>query len=155
MDDSANWSSGISGPGSLFLAGMGIAFVIFCARRLWFRQVALARGLTAEAVCVKTYMKEHWDTDSDTSPRGTWHSRHVIFAFRTRDGVEIRLDLPAEAFVVGDVVSVRYLPEHPERAAVAAPGAGVESVGYGCGVALGLIFACVGLFFAAVSFGLY
>ncbi|MFD7479029.1 DUF3592 domain-containing protein [Streptomyces sp. NPDC059837] len=149
MDDSANWSSGISGPGSLFLAGMGVAFVIFCTRRLWFRQVALARGLMTEAVCVETFVTEEWDFDSNM----TKTTRHMILAFRTRDGAEIRLDRTIGAHVVGDVVPVRYLPEHPERAAVATRGAGVESVGYGCGVALGLVFACLGLFFAAVGFG--
>jgi hypothetical protein len=102
----------------------------------------------AEAVCVETFVTQSRDEDGGTST-----TRHMILAFRTRDGADIRLDRTWGAHVVGDVVHVRYLPEHPELAVVAAPGPAGESIGLGVGVAFGLIFACVGLFFVSVGFG--
>ncbi|MEY9875166.1 hypothetical protein ABH931_004667 [Streptacidiphilus sp. MAP12-33] len=132
----------------LFFGVVGCALAISSARRLWFRQAALARGLMAEAGCVETFVSR-----SHNSEGGTSTTRHMILAFRTQDGAEIRLDRTAGTLLVGDVVPVRYLPEHPQRATVVAPGAGRESVGLFIGVAFGLLFGGMGLFFAATGFG--
>ncbi|MFK0151835.1 DUF3592 domain-containing protein [Streptomyces sp. NPDC090493] len=151
MDHSTDWINVVFG---LLFASGGAAIVIFYMRLYWFRRTALARGLMAEARCVQTFETEERDSDGDKIRK-----LHMILAFRTRDGANVRLERIVSVHAttgvhfVGDVVPVRYLPEHPERATVTAPGAGQESCVMGCGVVIGLLLACAGLFGAAVQFG--
>ncbi|MBM9508904.1 DUF3592 domain-containing protein [Actinacidiphila acididurans] len=88
-------------------AALGTAVV----RGIRRQRRTLARGLTAEARCLETYVTHDGDHSSST--------RHVILGFRTQDGSEIRIeDTSRVPRVVGDVAQVRYLPDRPHRAIV-------------------------------------
>ncbi|MFI5757162.1 DUF3592 domain-containing protein [Streptomyces sp. NPDC051569] len=130
--------------------GAGLGITLLC--RMRWRGRALTHGLAAQARVLDTYVT-HSSRIGPDQP-GDTSTRHVILGFRTQDGRDIRIeDTSGLPRVIGDLVQVRYLPERPERAAVA----GTSSVGAGVGLALGLafcvVFTCGGLFFAAMGFG--
>jgi hypothetical protein len=85
--------------------------------------------------------------------QGRAGSRHVIVGFFAADGREYRIDdSSGRPRVRGDFVPVRYLPARPQDAVAADAGQG-SSVGVVLMLAFLAVFALVGLFFAAIGFG--
>ncbi|MCB5169710.1 DUF3592 domain-containing protein [Streptomyces bambusae] len=151
ISESAGAFGLVFGLVGLLFAAVGVTMAVVLVRRLMLRSRTLARGLTAEARCLDTYVTHHRREEGP----GTRSRRHVVLGFRTRDGQDVRVeDLSGVPRVVGDFVQVRYLPEHPQRAVALGPGAPGAAVGAVLGVVFSAVFACVGLFFASVGLGL-
>ncbi|KUN01385.1 hypothetical protein AQI95_31125 [Streptomyces yokosukanensis] len=135
---------------SLMIAGFGYAALLLLHRarrinRTW------SHGLTAEARCMRMFTTTSGG-GGDTSVRTTLHH---VYEFTTREGRTVRFeeeDGPATV-VEGDVVTVRYLPEQPERATARPPARARLAVGTGFGLAfLGVCIAfCVGFIVVAHS----
>ena len=145
-------AGGIGAAGSLFglvgflFALLGAGFCVALVRGAVLRRRALARGLSAEARCLDTYVTR----DAD----GAGH-RKVVLGFTAADGRAVRLTVSApRTMVTGDLVQVRYLPHRPERAAVVGSGGPAALLGTAIAVVTCLVFAFGGLFFGAVGFGL-
>ncbi|WP_052441285.1 DUF3592 domain-containing protein [Streptacidiphilus anmyonensis] len=131
-------------------AGSGVAIM-----RRW---VAVRRnldsGLVAEGVVLDTYLAVHGRESVRTV-------RRAIIGFRTPDGVEHRIDdASGRPRVVGDHVTVRYLPGTPERGVAADAMSGrsiaaplVSLVFLGVFVLIGLLFAAIGFGIAGFGFG--
>ncbi|MFC1442588.1 DUF3592 domain-containing protein [Streptacidiphilus sp. N1-10] len=130
----------------LLFALVGIALGVSLVRRAVTQQRALTYGIPAEARCLDTYLTR----DSEGSS-----TRHVILGFTTREGQAVRFE-PMGAprmMVAGDFVTVRYLPENPEKAAVVGSGGAGAMVGLVIGLVVSTIFTVAGLAFAAGGFG--
>ncbi|MFF7972756.1 DUF3592 domain-containing protein [Streptomyces sp. NPDC007905] len=132
----------------LMITGFGFAAYLLVRRarrisRTW------AHGLTAEARCLRSYTTTSGG-GGDTSVRTTLHH---VYEFTTREGRTVRFDEGdgPSTIVEGDHVTVRYLPEYPERATARPPARGRLAVGTGFGLAfLGVAISfCVG--FIAVT----
>lgn len=105
---------------SLFYAvpGVMLAGFVYAAYLLVRRARRISRtwahGLTAEARCLRMYTTTSGG-GGDTSVHTTLHH---VYEFTARDGRTVRFeeeDGPATV-LEGDFVTVRYLPELPERA---------------------------------------
>ncbi|OIJ62699.1 DUF3592 domain-containing protein [Streptomyces mangrovisoli] len=86
-------------------------------------------GVTAEAKCLQAYTTTSGG-GGDTSVTTTLHH---IYEFTTREGRLVRFeeeDGPAMT-VIGDIVTVHYEPEHPERATARPPARGKLLAGTG------------------------
>jgi hypothetical protein len=130
----------------LLFALVGVAIGVSLIRRAVMQQRALNYGVPAEARCLDTYVSR----DSEGSS-----TRHVILGFTTKEGQAVRFE-PAGAprmMVAGDFVTVRYLPENPEKAAVVGSGGAGAMVGLVIALAFCSVFTLVGLMFAAGGFG--
>ncbi|GAA2106199.1 hypothetical protein GCM10009759_44120 [Kitasatospora saccharophila] len=104
MADTAMLVAGlITGPAGLAVLGAGIPGALLRGRR-W-----ASEGLTAEARCLETYVKNHRHEDRSTS------SRWAIVEYRTPDGSAHRSHLLARDLVVGDELTVRYRPRNPKK----------------------------------------
>ncbi|MFI9805990.1 DUF3592 domain-containing protein [Streptomyces sp. NPDC052301] len=127
----------------LMIAGFGFAAYLLVRRarrlgRTW------SQGLTAEGRCLRMFTTTSGG-GGDTSVRTTVHH---VYEFTTHDGRTVRFeeeDGPATV-LEGDFVTVRYLPEQPQRATARPPAHGRLAAGTGCGLAfLGVAIAfCVG-----------
>ncbi|WP_158835622.1 DUF3592 domain-containing protein [Streptomyces sp. NRRL S-350] len=94
-------------------AAAGVAVLVGVVLRTRLRARTLARGLTAWAECLETYVAV--ETRGAGTERRTFTERHVILGFRTPDGLDVRFrDRSGVPRVVGDRVRVRYLPERPQ-----------------------------------------
>ncbi|MEU2061753.1 DUF3592 domain-containing protein [Streptomyces sp. NPDC013455] len=136
-------------PG-VMLAGFAFAAFLLVRRarrlsRTW------AHGLTAEARCLRMYTTTSGG-GGDTSVRTTLHH---VYEFTARDGRTVRFEEEGGPATVleGDFVTVRYLPELPQRATAKAPSPGRLAVGTGFGlVLLGVAGSfCVGFVVTAHS----
>ncbi|GGW36170.1 hypothetical protein GCM10010503_10040 [Streptomyces lucensis JCM 4490] len=122
----------------LMIAGFGSAAYLLVRRarrisRTW------RHGLTAEGRCLRMYTTTSGG-GGDTSVRTAVHH---VYEFTTRDGRTQRFeeeDGPATV-IEGDFVTVRYLPEQPQRATALPPAQGSLAVGTGFGLAF--IGVCV------------
>ncbi|WP_030347702.1 DUF3592 domain-containing protein [Streptomyces sp. NRRL S-1022] len=108
-----------------------------------------AHGLTAEARCLRMFTTTSGG-GGDTSVRTTVHH---VYEFTTREGGAVRFeeeDGPATV-LEGDFVTVRYLPELPERATALPPARGRLAAGTGAGlVFLGVAGSfCIGFMVVA------
>ncbi|MFJ9814437.1 DUF3592 domain-containing protein [Streptomyces sp. NPDC101151] len=116
--------------------GIMIAFLVYAAYLLIRRARRISRiwqhGLTAEARCLRSYTTTSGG-GGDTSVHTTLHH---VYEFTTRDGRTVRFDEGngPSTIVEGDFVTVRYLPEFPERATALPPSRGKLAFGTGCGV---------------------
>ncbi|MEU9476796.1 DUF3592 domain-containing protein [Streptomyces sp. NPDC048191] len=128
---------------TLMIAGLGYAAFLLLRRarrigRTW------THGLTAEGRCLRMFTTTSGG-GGDTSVRTTLHH---VYEFTTHEGRTVRFeeeDGPATV-VEGDFVTVRYLPEQPQRATARPPAPARLAVGTGFGVAfLGVAMTfCVG-----------
>ena len=146
MSDGVGAIGLVFGLVGLLFALVGIALGVNLVRRAITQQRALTYGVPAEARCLDTYVTR----DSEGSS-----TRHVILGFTTREGQAVRFE-PTGAprlLVAGDFVTVRYLPENPERAAVVGSGGAGAMVGLVIGLVVCTIFTVAGLAFAAGGFG--
>ena len=96
------------------------------------RQVdsAWSSGLTAEARCLRTYTTTSGGA-GDTMVSTTLHH---VYEFTTREGRTVRFEEgngPGTT-LEGDIVTVYYAADHPERATAHAPSRGRLAVGTGC-----------------------
>jgi hypothetical protein len=105
-------------------------------------------GLTAEARCLRTYTTT--SGGGETSVRTTLHH---VYEFTTREGRAVRFeeDNGPGTVVEGDVVTVHYAAERPERATAQAPAPGRLVAESGCLLAfLGVFIAgCVAFMVSA------
>ncbi|MCE0444744.1 DUF3592 domain-containing protein [Streptomyces tricolor] len=133
---------------ALLLAGFAYAAYLLVRRarrisRTW------AHGLTAEARCLRMFTTTSGG-GGDTSVHTTVHH---VYEFTTRDGRTVRFEEEDGPAIVleGDFVTVRYLPELPQRATARPPARGRLAAGTGCGlVLLGVAGAfCVGFMVVA------
>ncbi|AKJ12944.1 hypothetical protein ABB07_23785 [Streptomyces incarnatus] len=117
---------------ALMIVGLGCGAFRLLVRarrisRIW------ARGLTAEACCLRAYTTTSGG-GGDTSVRTTLHH---VYEFTTREGRTVRFEEaggPATV-VEGDFAAVRYLPERPEQATARPPAPAKLAVGTGFSVA--------------------
>ncbi|MFF4034070.1 DUF3592 domain-containing protein [Streptomyces sviceus] len=86
-------------------------------------------GLTAEARCLRTYTTT--SGGGDTSVHTTLHH---VYEFATREGRVVRFDETGGpgTTLEGDIVTVHYAAERPERATAKAPARGKLAAGTGC-----------------------
>ncbi|MCI3930885.1 DUF3592 domain-containing protein [Streptomyces sp. AN091965] len=99
------------------MAGMALVMAAVVVRRSAQVRRAWGSGLTAEARCLRTYTTTsgHGDHVSTTL--------HHVYEYVTRDGRTVRFEEEDGPGTVleGDVVTVYYAPERPERATAHAP----------------------------------
>ena len=113
--------------------GLMIAFALIALisvlRRAWHLSSAWNGGLTAEARCLNTYTTTRGG--GDTSARTTLHH---VYEFVTREGRPVRFEEGGgpRTIVTGDIVTVHYLAEHPERATAKPPTPGRLIAEQGC-----------------------
>ncbi len=101
----------------LVMAGGAIAMAVAIARRSAQVRRAWGSGLTAEARCLRTYTTTSGHRDHVST------TLHHVYEFVTRDGRTVRFEEengPATV-VQGDIVTVYYTPDRPERATAHAP----------------------------------
>ncbi|MDQ1045852.1 DUF3592 domain-containing protein [Streptomyces sp. V4I2] len=86
-------------------------------------------GLTAEARCLRVYTTTSGGGDS--SVRTTLHH---VYEFATREGRVVRFDETGGrgTTIEGDLVTVHYAADRPERATAKAPAPGKLAAGTGC-----------------------
>jgi len=96
-------------------------------------------GLTAEARCLRTYTTTSGGGETQVST-----TLHHVYEFTTREGRGVRFEESngSATVVEGDIVTVHYAAEHPERATAHAPARGKLAAESGC------LFAFLGVFIA-------
>ncbi|MEU9990340.1 DUF3592 domain-containing protein [Streptomyces sp. NPDC048045] len=107
------------------------------------------QGLTAEARCLRAYTT----TRGGGGDSSVYTTLHHVYEFTTREGRTVRFDEENGPATVleGDFVTVRYLPECPQRATALPPSRGKLALGTGCGLAfLGVATSfCIGFMIVA------
>ena len=129
-----------------------IGIAVFAVTRILgrSRQISSAwsSGLTAEARCLRSYTTTSGGGDS--SVRTTLHH---VYEFSTRDGRTVRFEEgngPA-TIVEGDIVTVHYTADRPDRATAHAPSPGKLAAGTGCTLAFFGVFIAFCVFFMIVA----
>ncbi|WP_406477409.1 DUF3592 domain-containing protein [Streptomyces sp. NBC_01615] len=128
--------------------GLIMAVTILMATKVVRRSLELRSawnsGLTAEARCLRSYTTTSGG-GGDTSVSTTLHH---VYEFATRDGRSVRFEEAngPSTIVEGDIVTVHYTAQHPDKATAHAPSPVKAAAGtIGCLVFLGVIIAfCVG-----------
>ncbi|RPF33771.1 DUF3592 domain-containing protein [Streptomyces sp. TLI_185] len=102
-------------------------------------------GLTAEARCLNTYTTTSGG-GGDTSVSTTLHH---VYEFTTREGRAVRFEESngPRTIVTGDIVTVRYVAEHPEQATARPPQPGRLLAEQGCMLAFFGVFIAFCVFF--------
>ncbi|MGW4041696.1 DUF3592 domain-containing protein [Streptomyces sp. NPDC004721] len=126
----------------LLMIGTAVFLLTRVLRRAREVRSAWGSGLTAEARCLRTYTTTSGGGETTVST-----TLHHVYEFTTRDGHSVRFEEsngPATV-VEGDIVTVYYAAERPERATAHAPARGKLAAESGCLVAfLGVfITGCV------------
>ncbi|MEU8978418.1 DUF3592 domain-containing protein [Streptomyces sp. NPDC048309] len=125
-----------------------MAVVLLAAAKVVRRSMDLRRawnsGLTAEARCLRSYTTTSGG-GGDTSVTTTLHH---VYEFTTREGRTVRFEEAngPSTVIEGDIVTVHYAAERPEKATAHAPSRGKAAAGtIGMLVFFGVIVAfCVG-----------
>ncbi|WP_189311704.1 DUF3592 domain-containing protein [Streptomyces brasiliensis] len=115
-------------------AGYGISRVLGRSRRI---SAAWNSGVTAPGRCLRTYTTTSGGGDSMVHT-----TMHHVYEFITHDGRTVRFDEengPATV-LTGDIVTVHYVPQHPEHATAHRPAPGKLAAGTGC------LVGCLGVF---------
>ncbi|WP_327428970.1 DUF3592 domain-containing protein [Streptomyces sp. NBC_01236] len=128
--------------------GLIMAVTILMATKVVRRSLELRSawnsGLTAEARCLRSYTTTSGG-GGDTSVSTTLHH---VYEFATRDGRSVRFEEAngPSTIVEGDIVTVHYTAQHPDKATAHAPSPVKAAAGtIGCLVFFGVIIAfCVG-----------
>ncbi|MFI5975080.1 DUF3592 domain-containing protein [Streptomyces sp. NPDC051452] len=132
----------------LMMVGFGYAAYLLIRRALRIGRT-WSRGLPAEARCLRMFTTTSGG-GGDTSVHTTVHH---VYEFTTAEGRSIRFEEEGGPATVleGDFVTVRYLPERPERATALPPSRGTLAVTTGLGLTfLGVAIAfCVGFIVAS------
>jgi hypothetical protein len=133
----------------LFMIGI-VSFAAYTViRRARDISSAWNSGLTAEARCLRTYT-----TTSGGGGETSVHTTlHHVYEFVTREGRAVRFDESGGpgTTVEGDIVTVHYAADRPERATAKAPAPGKLAAGTGCLLAVFgvLIVFCLGFMVVA------
>ncbi|MFD4610847.1 DUF3592 domain-containing protein [Streptomyces sp. NPDC058440] len=113
----------------LLMIGAAVLMLTRVLRRAREVRGAWGSGLTAEARCLRTYSTTSGGGESMVRTR-----LHHVYEFTTRDGRSVRFEEsngPATV-VEGDIVTVHYVAERPERATAHAPAHGKLAAESGC-----------------------
>ncbi|MBC9717061.1 hypothetical protein H9Y04_31470 [Streptomyces sp. TRM66268-LWL] len=110
------------------MAAFAILFAVSSLRRARELSAAWRSGLTAEARCLRAYT-----TTSGSRGGSTSTTQHHVYEFLTRDGRAIRFeeDNGPGMRVAGDIVTVHYTAERPERATAHRPQRGLNAAAGG------------------------
>jgi len=130
------------------LALTGLIGLLRRARRI---RSAWNSGLTAEARCLNTYTT----TSGGGGDSSVSTSLHHVYEFTTREGRAVRFEESdgPRTIVTGDIVTVRYVAEHPEWATAKPPRPGRLVAEQGCLLAFFGVFIAFCIAFM-VGFGL-
>ncbi|MFB7740429.1 DUF3592 domain-containing protein [Streptomyces sp. NPDC056112] len=132
----------------LLMIGGAIVMLIKVIGRSRDVRSAWNSGLTAEARCLRTFTTTSGGGETQVST-----TLHHVYEYRTREGRGVRFEEsngPA-TIVEGDIVTVHYTAEHPERATAHAPARGKLAAESGCLLAfLGVFIAGCVIFMVVV-----
>ncbi|WP_316743124.1 DUF3592 domain-containing protein [Streptomyces sp. MK7] len=140
------------------MMGGAVFLLVRVTRRSREVRGAWSSGLTAEGRCLRTY--QTYQTHRTYDGTGDWHrggvsaTVHHVYEFTTREGRGVRFtesDGPVTT-VEGDIVTVHYTAEHPERATAHAPAPGRLAVGQGCAYAFFGVFIVFCLAFMGIAY---
>ncbi|MET7683631.1 DUF3592 domain-containing protein [Streptomyces sp. NPDC005423] len=134
----------------LLLIGLAVCGAVVVLRRARQVSSAWSSGITAEARCIRSYTTTSSSSSGDSSVRTTLHT---VYEFTTRDGRVIRFDETdgPSTRVEGDIVTVHYLPEHPERATAKLPAPGKLAASTGCALLFIGVFIAFAVFLIVVA----
>ncbi|MFI6404311.1 DUF3592 domain-containing protein [Streptomyces sp. NPDC050548] len=128
----------------LLMIAFALAGMVAVVRRSRRVSSAWNSGLTAEGRCLRTYTT----TSGGAGDTMVSTSLHHVYEFTTRDGRTVRFEEANGPGTVleGDIVTVHYAADHPERATAHAPARGKLAAEMGCVlVFLGVFIAfCIG-----------
>ncbi|MER6030354.1 DUF3592 domain-containing protein [Streptomyces sp. NPDC001851] len=134
-----------------------IAGAVFALARLLRRSREVRRawhgGLTAEARCLQTYT-----TTSGGGGETSVHTTlHHVYEFTTREGRTVRFEEAngPGTTIPGDIVTVHYTAERPERATAHAPARGRLAAESGCQVAFFGVFIGGCVLFMVAAHGVF
>ncbi|GHI07450.1 hypothetical protein AQI88_20320 [Streptomyces cellostaticus] len=119
-----------------------IAIVLFAACNVLGRSHEISRawesGLTAEARCLNAYT-----TTSGGGQTSVSTTLHHVYEFTTREGRAVRFEEQngPSTIVQGDIVTVHYAADRPEKATAKPPAPGKLAAGTGCLLAFFAVFA--------------
>ncbi|TXS76291.1 MULTISPECIES: DUF3592 domain-containing protein [unclassified Streptomyces] len=110
---------------ALIMAGATSMAVLVVRRSLDMRR-AWNSGLTAEARCLRSYATTSGGGDTSVST-----TLHHVYEFTTRDGRTIRFEEANGPATVldGDIVTVHYSADRPQKATAHAPRRGLLAAG--------------------------
>src|SRR4051812_3311174 len=134
------------------MIALALGGLIALLRRARHVSHAWNSGLTAEARCLNTYTTTSGGA-GDTMVSTTLHH---VYEFATREGRPVRFEESGGpgTTVTGDVVTVHYAAEHPERATAKRPARGRLMAEQGCVVLVfGTVIVFSLLFMVAVHAG--
>jgi hypothetical protein len=130
-----------------------VAFVAFTVVRR-AREVSSAwnSGFTAEARCLRTYTTTSGGGDSSVST-----TLHHVYEFATREGRVVRFEETGGpgTTLEGDIVTVHYVADRPERATAKAPAPERLAAGTGCLLACFGVMVVFCLGFMAVVYAMF
>ncbi|MDL5201762.1 DUF3592 domain-containing protein [Streptomyces sp. ALI-76-A] len=129
------------------MIGIAVFAAVTVVRRARDVSDAWNSGLTAEARCLRTYT-----TTSGGGDSAVHTSMHHVYEFATREGRVVRFDETGGrgTIVEGDIVTVRYAADRPERATANAPAPGRLAAGTGCALVFFAVLVLFCLGFMAV-----
>ncbi|MFS4092817.1 DUF3592 domain-containing protein [Streptomyces sp. AF1A] len=119
-----------------------LVLVLFAAFGVLRRSREISRawqsGLTAEARCLNAYTTTSGGGDAMVST-----TLHHVYEFTTREGRAVRFEERGGSATVvpGDIVTVRYPADRPEKATARPPAQGKLAAGTGCLLAFFGVFA--------------
>ncbi|MBK3644906.1 DUF3592 domain-containing protein [Streptomyces sp. MBT33] len=127
------------------MIAVAVAALIAVLRRARHISGAWNSGLTAEARCLNTYTT----TSGGGGDSSVSTTLHHVYEFTTREGRAVRFEEHngPRTIVTGDIVTVRYTAEHPERATAKPPRPGRLLAEQGCVLAFFGVFIAFCLFF--------
>jgi hypothetical protein len=104
------------------IIAVAVLMAVTVVRRAWQVGQNWNSGLTAEARCLRTYTT----TSGGGGDSAVHTTLHHVYEFTTRDGREIRFEEKngPGTTLEGDIVTVHYTAEHPDRATAHAPARG-------------------------------
>jgi hypothetical protein len=113
---------------------------------------AWSSGLTAEARCLRTYTTTSGGGDSSVHT-----TLHHVYEFATREGRVVRFDETdgPGTTLEGDIVTVHYVADRPDRATAKAPAPGKLAAGTGCLLAFFAVMVLFCLGFMAVAHAMF
>jgi hypothetical protein len=117
------------------IMALAIVMAVAVIRRSMEMNRAWSSGLTAEARCLRSFTTTSGG-GGDTSVSTTLHH---VYEFRARDGRTVRFEEkngPA-TIIEGDIVTVHYIAERPEKATAHTPSRGKLAAG-----AVGILVFC-------------
>ncbi|MEU0435201.1 DUF3592 domain-containing protein [Streptomyces sp. NPDC006290] len=126
-----------------------IAMAVTAVNRVRWRTRAQRNGLRTEGRCIRVETVRRSGGGRPSSLR-----RHYLFEFVTRDGRQVRFeDAAPDTTIPGDLFTVSYLPERPDKATVALPGDRRAQRELGCLLVFLAFFLTTSLVIAGVGIG--